>query len=60
MATSDTAAAHEAADDPLAAYTISDADALRARYGEPGELAVGKELRHLDKHCVAFINLSRF
>ena len=33
---------------------------LRERYGAPSELAVLKQLDHIDKHCRAFIALSPF
>jgi PPOX class probable FMN-dependent enzyme len=39
---------------------IADKTALRARYGEPSERAVRKQLSRLDKHCRAFIALSPF
>jgi PPOX class probable FMN-dependent enzyme len=40
--------------------TITDQDTLRERYGTPSELAVKKQLDHLDTHCRAFIALSPF
>ncbi len=39
---------------------IEDLAALRALYGEPGEIAVKKELDRLDRHCRAFIARSPF
>lgn len=39
---------------------IADETALRAIYGEPSTVAVGKQLERLDAHCRAFIALSPF
>ena len=40
--------------------TITDKQSLREFYGEPGERAVKKEMRKLDKHCRAVIAASPF
>ncbi len=60
MSNTETIAPPRDGTDSYAAHTIRNEADLRALYGEPGKLAVGKELRHLDKHCVAFIGLSPF
>lgn len=39
---------------------ITDATALRERYGNVGDGAAKKELKRLDKHCRRFIELSPF
>ena len=39
---------------------ITDPAALRAHFGTPSDLAVRKQLDHLDAHCRAFIALSPF
>jgi uncharacterized protein len=43
-----------------ATQEITNPDDLRERYGEPSELAVLKQLDHIDKHCRAFIAISPF
>lgn len=44
----------------MTAATIPDASQLRTLYPEPRGRAVTKELRHLDRHCRRFIELSPF
>jgi PPOX class probable FMN-dependent enzyme len=39
---------------------LTDADSVRAHYGEPSYIAKSKQLGHLDQHCRAFIELSPF
>jgi PPOX class probable FMN-dependent enzyme len=39
---------------------LTDADAVRAHYGEPSHIAKSKQLSRLDQHCRAFIELSPF
>ncbi|HYO78721.1 MAG TPA: pyridoxamine 5'-phosphate oxidase family protein [Thermoanaerobaculia bacterium] len=39
---------------------ITSLDELRARYAEPGERALRKQLAQLDQHCRRFISLSPF
>lgn len=48
------------ADNPQCDDAITDLASLRACYGTPGELAVKKQLDHLDRHCRTFISLSPF
>jgi PPOX class probable FMN-dependent enzyme len=43
-----------------ATQEITNLDDLRERYGEPSELAVLKQIDHIDKHCRAFIAISPF
>lgn len=43
-----------------ATQEITSPEDLRERYGEPSELAVLKQLDHIDKHCRAFIAISPF
>src|ERR1700679_1220700 len=40
--------------------TVTDVSELRALYGQPSGLAVGKSLPRLDRHCREFIRLSPF
>ena len=42
------------------ADVIEDETALRALYGEPGRLALLKEMDHLDENCRRFVELSPF
>jgi uncharacterized protein len=43
-----------------AVQEITTSEDLRERYGAPSELAVLKQLDHIDKHCRAFIAISPF
>ena len=40
--------------------TLRSAEAVRKHYGQPGHLALAKELDHLDRYCRDFIALSPF
>ncbi len=40
--------------------TLRSAEAVRKHYGQPGHLALAKELDHLDRYCKDFIALSPF
>ena len=39
---------------------ITDLDTLRDVYGEPSQRVLDKELNHLDRHCLRFLELSPF
>lgn len=39
---------------------IADAAALRAYYGPPSDLSLGKQIDHIDRHLAEFIGLSPF
>lgn len=57
LAVDDIGPAAHASDDP---WAIDSADALRQLYPQPKERAVRKQLSHLDRHCIRFIELSPF